>query len=62
VTGSRRVPRPATPFSGARPVYNLSVGSCVVGLERVCAMGARGRELAERRRREKPKKWRRWYY
>jgi len=25
-------------------------------------MGARGRELAERRRREKPKKWRRWYY
>jgi hypothetical protein len=48
--------------NGSCPVYNLSVRSCVVGLERVCAPIARGRELAERRRREKPRKWRRWYY
>jgi len=47
--------------SGNCPIYNLSVKSCVVNLERICTPVARGRELAERMRREKPKKWRGWY-
>ena len=47
--------------NGNCPIYNLSVRSCVVNLERVCAPIARGRELAERMRRERPRKWRSWY-
>jgi hypothetical protein len=46
---------------GSCPLYNLSVRACVVNLEKVCAPIARGRELAERRRRETPRKWRSWY-
>jgi hypothetical protein len=48
-------------LSGNCPIYNLSVKSCVVNLERVCAPVARGRELAERMRGERPRKWRSWY-
>jgi len=48
-------------LSGSCPLYNLSVRSCPVNLERVCARIARARELAERRRRERPRKWRSWY-
>jgi hypothetical protein len=47
--------------NGNCPIYNLSVKSCVVNLEGVCAPVARGRYLAERRRRERPRKWRGWY-
>jgi hypothetical protein len=47
--------------SGSCPLYNLSVRACVVNLEKVCAPIARGRALAERRRRETPRKWRSWY-
>lgn len=46
---------------GSCPLYNLSVRACVVNLEKVCAPIARGRALAERRRAEKPRKWRSWY-
>jgi hypothetical protein len=48
-------------LSGNCPIYNLSVKSCVVNLERICAPVARGRELAERMRRKRPRKWRSWY-
>jgi hypothetical protein len=48
-------------LSGNCPIYNLSVKSCAIDLERVCAPVARGRELAERTRRERPRKWRGWY-
>jgi hypothetical protein len=46
---------------GSCPLYNLSVKSCAVNLERVCGPVARGRELAERRRAARPRKWRSWY-
>lgn len=47
-------------LNGNCPLYNLSA-KCVVNLEKVCGPVARGRELAERRRRERPRKWRSWY-
>jgi hypothetical protein len=48
-------------LSGNCPIYNLSIKSCVMNLEAVCRPIAWGRQLAERRRAEKPRKWRRWY-
>ena len=47
---------------GSCPLYNLSVRTCPVNLEKVCGPVARGRELAERRRAARPRKWRSWYY
>jgi hypothetical protein len=47
--------------SGNCPIYNLSVKSCAVNLEAICRPIAWGKRLAERRRVEKPRKWRRWY-
>ena len=49
-------------LNGNCPVYNLSVRSCAVNLEKICAPIARGRALAEKRRAEKPRKWRSWYW
>jgi len=42
----------------ACPLYVLTVSKCPYGLERRC----RGFAQAERRRAERPRKWRSWYY